>query len=43
MKCCECDKDAKYLRATQFSGDHYFCKDQKKDLAKKMVTKFGLK
>ena len=25
--CSECSKDAKYLRATQFSGDHYFCED----------------
>lgn len=26
-KCSECSKEAKYLRATQFSGDHYFCED----------------
>lgn len=26
-ECSECSKEAQYLRATQFSGDHYFCED----------------
>ena len=29
-KCFICDKEANWLRATQFAGDHYFCEDHAK-------------
>lgn len=35
-KCMMCDKDAVYVRSTQFAGDHPFCEEHAK-----METDFG--
>lgn len=29
-KCFECEKEAKWVRVTQFSGEHFFCKKHAK-------------
>jgi hypothetical protein len=30
MNCLECDKKAKWVRSTQFAGEHPFCEDHAK-------------
>ena len=39
--CCRCNKKAKYIRYTQFAGDHPFCKEHamlEKDFMKKDLS-----
>jgi hypothetical protein len=30
MKCIKCDKDAVWVRSTQFAGDHPYCEEHAK-------------